>query len=287
MNQAKNALLVGATAGIGKETARLLANDGYHVILVGRNQAAGEQLAREFGGTFIQVDVSLLSEVRRVAERIKAQVASLDLIIHTADVLRIKRLETAEGLEVSIATNYYGRFLLNYLLLDEAPGYQPTRIVHVAAAGIPPGKNFREKFPIAADASSFTGHNVGQVANDFYGLTLAGHRRNRGTRVNILNPGIVDTDIRRRAEGGPILRGLMGVMEWLMGPFTQTPSEYARLVAAIATGKHPVADQSVLINRKGKAVKPSAPLVDTELQRYVWEQTERVVGIRTAGVVQS
>jgi len=61
-------------------------------------------------------------------------------------LLRMKRLETTEGLEVSLATTYYGRFLLNHLLLNEVPVYQPARIIHITAAGFPPGKNFRPNF---------------------------------------------------------------------------------------------------------------------------------------------
>ena len=63
-------LLVGATAGIGKETVRLLAQAGYLVIIVGRNQGAGAPLAAELGGLFIRADLSLMSETRRVADAV-------------------------------------------------------------------------------------------------------------------------------------------------------------------------------------------------------------------------
>jgi NAD(P)-dependent dehydrogenase (short-subunit alcohol dehydrogenase family) len=275
----KTALLIGATAGIGRETARLLAQEGYEVILVGRNQVAGETLATELNGHFIRADVSLLNETRRVAEQVRVLTDTLDLIIHSADLLRIKRQETAEGLEVSIATNFYSRFLLNHLLLTDQPAYRPERIIHIAAAGFPPGKNFKAKFPIAADASSFTSHNIGQVANDFYGLALADKLRQQGTKVNILNPGMVDTDIRRRGDFPKWLKALEPVFDLLLKPLVTRPDEYARVVLAIATGRN--ANQSVLINRKGKSIKPAAPLLDKELQDYVWTQTEQITGLRT------
>lgn len=276
----KTALLVGATAGIGKETAGLLAQAGYQVIVVGRNQVAGETVAANLRGQFIQADMSLMSETRRVADVVKAQVKTLDTIVHTADALVIKREETAEGFEKSLATNYLSRFLLNGLLHDLLRNGQQPRIVHVAAANMPLTLT-EANFPLPATASSFMGHNVGQAANDYYGLAFAERYRDEGIRINILNPGIVDTDIRRRGNGGPLLRGLMTVMEMLMRPVTQTPASYARLVAAIATGEHPVADQSVLVDRKGKAMKPRADRLDQGKQQYVWTQSEQLAGSRT------
>ena len=276
----KTALLVGATAGIGKETAHLLAQAGYQTIIVGRNQVAGETVAAELGGQFIQADMSLMSQTRRVADAVRAQVQTLDVVVHTADVLAIKREETAEGFEKSLATNYLSRFLLNSLLHDLLRNGQQPRIVHVAAANMPLTLT-EANFPLPATASSFRGHNVGQAANDYYGLAFAERYRAEGIRVNILNPGIVDTDIRRRGNGGPLLHGLMAVMEVLMRPVTQTPADYARLVAAIATGEHQVANQSVLVDRKGKAMKPRADRLDRGKQQYVWTQSEQLTGSRT------
>lgn len=276
----KIALLVGATAGIGQETARLLAQAGYQVIVVGRNPVTGAALAAQWGGTFIQADMSLMSETRRVAAAVKAQVRTLNVIVHTADILAIKRDETPEGFERSLATNYLSRFLLNGLLHDLLRHGQQPRIVHVAAANMPLTLT-EVNFPLPATASSFTGHNVGQAANDYYGLAFAERFRTEGIRINILNPGLVDTDIRRRGNGGPLLRGLMAVMELLMRPVTQTPTEYARLVAAIATGKHPAADQSVLIDRHGKPITPRADRLDRNKQQYVWRQSEQLTGLAT------
>ncbi|RIV24948.1 SDR family NAD(P)-dependent oxidoreductase [Fibrisoma montanum] len=279
------AVLIGATAGIGKETARLLAREGYRVLLVGRNQTAGQALATELQGSFIQADVSLMSDVRRVADQVGQLTDTLDLIIHTADVLTTKRHETAEGFEVSIATNYYGRFLLNHLLLNEAPVYRPARIIHVAAAGFPAGKTFRAKFPVAATASGFTAHNIGQIANDFYGLALAAKLQPSGTKVNILNPGLVDTDIRRRGDFPGWFKAVEPVFDWLLRPWITKPHDYAQVVVDIATGRNAEADQSVLINRKGKSIQPSTALLDNELRNYVWEQTAQLTGLTTTSML--
>lgn len=149
----------------------------------------------------------------------------------------------------------------------------------MAAANVPVTLT-TANFPLPKQASSFTGHNVGQAANDYYGFSFAERYQSAGIRINILNPGIVDTDIRRRGNGGPFLRALIGLLEVLMRPVTQTATEYARLVAAIATGKHPAADQSILIDRKGRPMKPRPDRLNVAMQQYVWEQSKQLTGAK-------
>lgn len=115
--------------------------------------------------------MSLLSETRRAAEEVRALTGALDAIVHTADVLAIKREETTEGFERSLATNYLSRFLLNSLLHDRLRNGQASRIVHVAAANIPLTIT-EANFPQPQSANSFMGHNIGQAANDYYGMAF-------------------------------------------------------------------------------------------------------------------
>lgn len=272
----KQALLLGATQGIGAEVARQLAQAGYRVWIVGRNPQAGQALARELAGTFLRADLSLLSDTRRVAEEVREQTEHIDVIVHTADVLALQRDETAEGHERSFATNYLSRFLLNGLLRDVLERADRPRIIHVAAANMPVALT-EENFPVPTTASSFTGHNVGQAANDYYGLQFA--ERYPQIQINILNPGLVDTSIRRRGKGGPLVRALVAVMEVLMRPLTQAPANYARLVSAIATGQHPAAATSVLIDRKGRAMPPRPDRLDPARQAAVWAHSERLTGL--------
>src|SRR5579864_9242053 len=107
----KVVLLVGGTKGIGRATALGLGRLGAAVVVVGRDQAAGERMRREIDesggmGAFIAADVSLLSEVRRLATEVQARSERLHLLIHSADVFRVARSDTAEGIELSFAVNY-------------------------------------------------------------------------------------------------------------------------------------------------------------------------------------
>lgn len=281
--QDKKIIIIGGTDGIGREIAEQLVATN-QVLIVGRSAEKGQSFVDSNGASasFIATDVSLLSNVVALASQIKQQFRQVDFIVHTADILRIKRTSTAEGLETSIAINYYSRVLLNHLLLEQ---FQPERIVHVAAAGYPGGKDFVEKFPIADSANSFTGHGYGQIANDIYGLSMHQPLQERGTKINILNPGMVDTDIRRNGQFPKVFRLLEPVLGLLLKPFTTTPAQYARVPLTIIRGENEAANQQVLINSKGKAVSGSKTVNDPSVQQYAHEQTwqtiENTVGIKS------
>jgi NAD(P)-dependent dehydrogenase (short-subunit alcohol dehydrogenase family) len=277
-------LIIGGTDGIGKAVALQMAQKGYSVTAVGRSEQKGKNVLNKLRSLhpsgqhlFVQADVSQLHNVAALANRLKALSKGYQIILHTADVLKLKREETAEGLEVSIAINFYSRFLLNHLLIEAWDAPKPHRVIHVAAAGFPTGKDFKKKFPVAADASSFTGHGIGQVANDFYGFYKSREWEKQNIRINILNPGIVDTDIRRNGTFPKWLMKLEPIMGFLMQSITKTADEYAKVVVEIASGQSIYADSSVMINPSGKPKKPSRQLLDIQMQQYVVETTQKQI----------
>lgn len=281
----KNALIVGATDGIGKQTALNLLREGYFVLAVGRNPQKLSTLQTQLGtrGTTYQADLSLLEETRRVGREIATEHQSIDLVVHCADVLASKRIETVEGHEASFATNYLSRFSLNSLLIQSLQKSAKPRIIHVAAAGMPLALS-KENFPVPREASSFIGHNIGQAANDYYGLIHA--EKFPSVAINILNPGMVATKIRKEGKGGKILKTLMHVMDALFAPVATSVEDYAKIVVNIALGNNAEAGQSVLLNRKGRAMQPRKDRFDTSMRDFIWRTSEEMTAPKQHLIVQ-
>ncbi|MBK8599074.1 MAG: SDR family NAD(P)-dependent oxidoreductase [Holophagales bacterium] len=136
----KTAFVTGANSGIGKAAARSLARLGARVVLLCRDEARGRdalgELRRETGNRrleLVRLDVSDLGDVRRVAASLAGE--PVDVLVHNAGVLPDRRVTTPDGLELTLATNLVGPFLLTGLLvpaLERAGG----RVVHVSSGGM-------------------------------------------------------------------------------------------------------------------------------------------------------
>ncbi len=85
----KVALITGAASGIGKETAQLFAKEGANVVLTDVNDADGEALASELGGTaaYIHADVSQAADCQAMIAHAESQFGKLDVLFNNAGIM--------------------------------------------------------------------------------------------------------------------------------------------------------------------------------------------------------
>ncbi|MEM1025960.1 MAG: SDR family NAD(P)-dependent oxidoreductase [Myxococcota bacterium] len=279
----KNIVVVGGTSGIGRSLAEQLVPHN-RVFIIGRSSDKVTEFAEQHrNGGGLAADMSLLRVVSEVVPQLREHLGGIDGVVHAADLIRVNRLDTTEGLEVSIATNYYSRVLFNQLLLMQDREWRPGLILHVAFAGFRPGRHFLSSFPISPKASSFKAHALGQIANDFYGLTMNRKLRGTDTQFNILNPGSVNTEIRRTGQFPSIVKPLVWLMERLI-PMTP-PDDYARLLVDVMSGRFSQAEEFTLIDSKGRGIPGSPRVNDLDTQERLYELTtreiDRVLGYST------
>ncbi|CAM6079420.1 unnamed protein product [Sphagnum tenellum] len=113
-------------SGIGKETARVFAKKGAHVIMAVRNTKLGEETKHKFleetPNAIIDVmplDLSSLASIRKFVEDFNAQNLPLNILINNAGVYARKFELSENGMEKIFATSHIGPFLLTNLLLDK------------------------------------------------------------------------------------------------------------------------------------------------------------------------
>ena len=140
----KTALITGSTSGLGREVALRLGSLGATVIVHGRNEERGQEVAAEINAAgpgravFYRADLASLAEVRALAERVLDQHGRLDLLINNAGVggaSNDPRRTSADGHEFVFAVNYLSHFLLTRELLPLLEASAPARIVNVASIG--------------------------------------------------------------------------------------------------------------------------------------------------------
>lgn len=146
------AIFVGGTGGIGQGAAEAFARHtkgNSHIIIVGRNRAAGESIISKFPTPtvdgakheFVECDVALMKNVEQTTKALLERVPRVNfLFISTAFLDKLEREDTEEGLDKKLAIFYYARFkFINDLLpsLRTAVANGEPAVVHcIAGAGI-------------------------------------------------------------------------------------------------------------------------------------------------------
>jgi len=114
----KTAVVTGASAGLGVETARVLAAAGARVVLVARNRQKLDRvlqsLREKVPGAQLDsalMDLADLDSVRAAAGDIAARFPCINLLVNNAGVMACPLAHTAQGFELQFGTNHLGHFL--------------------------------------------------------------------------------------------------------------------------------------------------------------------------------
>ena len=104
------AVVTGASSGIGEATARLLAKEGWHCVLVARREDVLHNLATEIGGEIEACDVGDREAVALATARILDRRPAVDLLVNSAGILARGSFVDAspELIERALAVNYLG-----------------------------------------------------------------------------------------------------------------------------------------------------------------------------------
>lgn len=138
----RHVVITGANSGIGFEAARAFAAKGAHVVLACRTRSKGEEALERIRAanpsaelTLESLDLASLASIRAFADRVRATLPSLDLLVNNAGIMAIPRQETADGFEMQMGTNHLGHFALTGLLLPSLLATPGSRVVTVSSVG--------------------------------------------------------------------------------------------------------------------------------------------------------
>lgn len=125
------AVVTGASSGIGEATARLLAERGWHCVLVARREDRLRALADEIQGEIEICDVGEREAVETAATRLLARHPAIDLLVNNAGMPARETFLDADLdlVERVLAVNYLGGVWFTRALL---PGLRAAKHAHVA-----------------------------------------------------------------------------------------------------------------------------------------------------------
>jgi NAD(P)-dependent dehydrogenase (short-subunit alcohol dehydrogenase family) len=288
----RTAVVTGASAGIGLETARVLAGHGAFVVLACRNIEQANQAAARIRAGYgraaieaVHLDLASLASVRQAAVELRSACDRIDLLINNAGVMEPPYERTEDGFELTLATNHLGHFALTGLLLDrllETPG---SRIVTLSSEGHARGVMNFDDLQSENDYRPAEAYYQSKLANLLFTYEL--DRRLRAADVQTIalacHPGIVSTDLyrtRSKLERAPLSRRLRTLNFWLVQSVQMGALPTLRAaVDASAQGGEFYGPPGRGYTGYPIRVESSARSHETADQTRLWEVSERLTGV--------
>jgi NAD(P)-dependent dehydrogenase (short-subunit alcohol dehydrogenase family) len=284
----KNIIITGATAGIGKETARSLAKMGANIIFATRNREKTQNTIAEIRDDIKNdavilehklLDLIDLDSVRNFSSQL-GEFKTIDVLINNAGIGAVTGV-TQQGIEKNFGVNYLSHFLLTKELMPVLVKSN-ARIINVSSMGHMGANQNHFKLPYDGELTRahpqrfYERSKASQIM-----FTRALQRRfdkhNINCTCSCLHPGAVKTDIFDSYNVAYML------LIWSLWPFMINAEEGARTSVYLTTMENPEETKGKYyyygLFFKGIYQKPGTALVnDKELQEWLWKKSEELIG---------
>ncbi len=235
----KTILITGASTGIGKAGALELGRRGWKVFVHARSEARGKpvldelkQAAPNADFSLVTGDVSSMVEVKSLAEQVKAQTKTLDVLWNNAGLLMDERKVSVDGWEMTMAINHLAPFVLTRELLPLIEQTQ-GRIITTSSGAHQMGTfNWDDWMDEKSAYSSFKAYSKSKLANILFTRELA-----RGELPQKVSQRIVFT----RDWSAPISAGNVG----RTSSRVTFPADYSAPCSCLTRKKAPIRASSL------------------------------------------
>ena len=284
----KNIIITGATAGIGKETARSLAKLGANIYFAARNKEKTLNTIEEIRNDIKNESVILehrfldlmdLDSVRDFPSFLNG-IDKIDVLINNAGIGQETGV-TNQGIEKTFGVNYLSHFYLTKQLM---PFLQKSggRIINVSSMGHANAKRKVFDMPYKGEYSKIHPQRFyerSKAAQVLFSNAL--QRRLEDNNISCtsssLNPGAVRTNIFDSYT--PLYR----VLVYMLWPIMISVEEGARTTLHLATTKNTKETNGKYFShglfRRGIYEKNASSLTyDRDLQEWLWRKSEELIG---------
>jgi NAD(P)-dependent dehydrogenase (short-subunit alcohol dehydrogenase family) len=267
-------VVTGATGAIGSAAAALLAKRGARVVLMARPSPRLDALMRRLGGpdnriSSVPVDLSSLSSVRAAARQLNGDGEKIAALVHVAAIFTTRYQKAGGGLEMMLATNHLGPFLLTNLLRDRLVG--GGRVITVTAPS-----TTRIDMERLLDKARFNAlHTFGatKAAGLMFTFELARRAKRWDVRANAFHPGLVRSELMREAPGA--LRSVSRL-------FSREPDHTAHDLVDLALSPA-FAGTSGWFFKGRRRIDPPKHAQDIGQQSNLWKRSAELVGLEPGG----
>ena len=194
----KNAIITGASRGIGKAVALKLSQEGVNIVIAARNQEALDKTVAEIqvqaNGRVIGIstDVSRLEDLKNLHETAANELGDIDILINNAGVSSQYPFDKQpiEDLERLVNTNYLGYVRLIRLVIPEMIARKSGAIINMVS-----GSTLVDPVP-----RTFVTYSSIKVGLRAFLKGLFWEMRDHGIKITSILPGVVDTDLTDKLD---------------------------------------------------------------------------------------
>ncbi|MFI6693068.1 SDR family oxidoreductase [Streptomyces sp. NPDC050433] len=297
----KYAVVTGANSGTGKEAVRRLADAGARVVMAVRTVAKGEQardeiLARHPHSTLDvrRVDLADLASVQEFADGLIADGTPIDLLVNNAGVMAPpSRIETTDGFELQMGSNFLGPFALTVRLLPLLLAAESPRVATMSSGVANYGRiAFADLQWKTRRYSANRSYAQSKLADLILTRELARISAERGWHLlsTGAHPGYTRTNLQTAGAslgtGRTTLTRLSTKLDFLPSQEVEQGTEPLLYAAtspdAVAAGYYGPGGRFGLVGPTTTARTTSRAL-DAEVNSRLWAEAERLTGVALPG----
>jgi short-subunit dehydrogenase len=198
----RNAIVTGASAGLGMNVARALAREGMNLILAARSVETLEKVAAEMRGLGVNAiavptDVSDEEQLKRLVECAMREFGSIDVLVNNAGIEAFRQFHQIDPVEIhrTIDVNLTATLLLTRYVLPHMVSAGRGHIVNMSSTAGKQGPAF---------GAAYGASKAGQIA---FTQSLRGEYHGTGISASVICPGFaadggVYEALKRRAGRG-------------------------------------------------------------------------------------
>ncbi|APO70118.1 3-oxoacyl-(acyl-carrier-protein) reductase protein (plasmid) [Rhizobium gallicum] len=185
----KVAVITGGSAGMGLATAELFAHEGAKVVITGRDQAALDTAAQEIGSgaDAVRSDISKIADIELLRAHIEREHGRVDIIFANAGGAQPGMFEymSEEDFDFTVNTNFKGTY------------FTVQKLLPLMTSG---GSIILNTSTLSTQGRPYVSvYSATKAAIRSLARSLTAELTEKGIRVNAMAPGLIDTDLQRKA----------------------------------------------------------------------------------------
>ncbi len=282
----KAVIVTGANSGLGFEIANAFAAKSAKVVMAVRSPEKGNKVKEKIGKKHaradidvMQLDLAELQSIRRFAEDFEKRYSRLDILINNAGVMAPPYGNTADGFELQFGTNHLGHFSLTILLLGMLKKVQDSRIVTVSSGAHSFGAlDFDDLNWKKRKYNKWQAYGDSKLANLYFTWELQRRLDESGDCVVAVaaHPGWAATELQRH-QGWLVVLNNIFAQPSAMGAL---PVLYAATAPDVHGAEYFGPDGVGEMRGFPVKVKSNRRSHDMSIARRLWEESEKMTGIR-------